>query len=246
MFLSLLLILTILLMIGQILALYWVTRREGFEEEVRLVVSRYNESVDWLKDPPFSNYPVTLYNKGPNEDFYQTGTVVPLENVGREGHTYLYHIVANYDHLSDITVFLPGSLNMPHKMETGKELIQEIETRKQAVFLGRPTSLEEMYDFSLEEYAATTPENHSINQESKLVLSRTRPFGQWFEERFETLTHWSPGSIFSVSKKDVLQHPKSYYETLLEEVSHSSNPEAGHYLERSWQAVFSMKDTVIL
>jgi hypothetical protein len=30
---------------------------------------------------------------------------VPLENVGREGHTYLHHIVKNYENLADWTVF---------------------------------------------------------------------------------------------------------------------------------------------
>ena len=33
-------------------------------------------------------------------------TVVPLENVGREGETYLNHIISNYDSLNEYTLFI--------------------------------------------------------------------------------------------------------------------------------------------
>jgi hypothetical protein len=36
------------------------------------------------------------------------GNVVPLENVGREGHSWFTHITHNYDRLADFTVFLQG------------------------------------------------------------------------------------------------------------------------------------------
>jgi hypothetical protein len=33
-----------------------------------------------------------------------------LENIGREAHTYLYHICNNYRLLSDVTVFVQGDV----------------------------------------------------------------------------------------------------------------------------------------
>jgi hypothetical protein len=62
-------------------------------------VAHYREDLSWLKD--FSALPVAIYSKGgsgPNE----------LPNVGREAHTYLHHIIENYDTLADVTVFLQG------------------------------------------------------------------------------------------------------------------------------------------
>jgi hypothetical protein len=44
--------------------------------------------------------------------------------------------------------------------------------------------------------------------------------------------------IFAISKKDILQHPISYYETLIKDVDECSNPESGHFFERSWYALF--------
>ena len=224
-------------------------QKEGFEnKDILIVVSRYNEQLEWMKEEPFSNYKSIVYNKGPNDHFYHPGKVIPLKNVGREGHTYLYHIVKHYDDLNEITIFLPGSLNMDNKMQKGKRMMYEIEHKHKAFFITDSDNISNLYDFTISEYSSTSSENHSINPESMMELSKIRPFGKWCESYFDkhALTHYSHGGILSVSKKDVLQKPKSYYKELLEELSHSSNPEVGHYVERSWQAIFNMKDTLIL
>jgi hypothetical protein len=44
--------------------------------------------------------------------------------------------------------------------------------------------------------------------------------------------------IFGIGKKHIIQHPKAYYEKLIQELNTHSNPEVGHYFERSWAAIF--------
>jgi hypothetical protein len=68
-----------------------------------IVVARYNESIDWTK-----SYNCIIYNKGDPIENTNT-TTIPLPNVGREGHTYLHHIINHYDNLSDYTMFLQGN-----------------------------------------------------------------------------------------------------------------------------------------
>ena len=67
-----------------------------------IVVARYNENLEWIKN--FSN--VIIYNKGDEltED-YNNYKQVKLNNVGREGHTFYKHICDNYDNLADYTIF---------------------------------------------------------------------------------------------------------------------------------------------
>ena len=66
--------------------------------QIELVVARYNEDLAWLRNiPPQISARVT--DKSP------TGN---LPNVGREAHTYLHHIVENYDALPDLTIFAQG------------------------------------------------------------------------------------------------------------------------------------------
>jgi hypothetical protein len=54
---------------------------------IELVISRYNEDLEWLKEEPFNKYPSICYNKGKNLDFYRPKNmkVVNIENVGRCG-----------------------------------------------------------------------------------------------------------------------------------------------------------------
>ena len=65
---------------------------------IELVVAHYNEDLSWLRNIP-PQITARVYDKSP------TGN---LPNVGREAHTYLHHIVENYDALPDLTVFAQG------------------------------------------------------------------------------------------------------------------------------------------
>ena len=135
---------------------------------------------------------------------------------------------------------MPGSANMDNKYSKCKNLIKNIELYNTAVFLYINTSLQDLYDFTLSSYSSTSEENNKINPENELESSKIKPFGRWFEHNFKNveLNYMSHCGIFSVSNKDIIQHPKSYYENLIKYLENSSNPEAGHYFERAWVAVF--------
>jgi len=231
-------------------------QKEYFEDlKVELVVSRYNEPLDWLKDYPFKEYDVIIYNKGPNVNFTQTPNItntITLKNVGRCDHTYLYHIVNNYDNLADITVFLPGSCNMENKKQKATRILEHIKQNKTAVFIsdGRHENVKtELYDFVIDEWTSSDENNKIANPEKTLEKSPVRPYGKWFETNFDDLVinHITYMGIFSVSKEDILQHPLEYYKKLMGQLETSSNPEVGHYIERSWTAVFHpMNNTKIV
>jgi len=81
----------------------------------KLLVSRYNEDLDWLEG---INIPTIVYNKGTalgeeliqkikkNKPYFELKTV---PNVGREAYSYLHHFYNNYDNLDDITIHLQGN-----------------------------------------------------------------------------------------------------------------------------------------
>lgn len=74
-------------------------------EKLEVIISHYDESLEWSR--PFG--PIrTVYSKG-NIDITENGIKVHrLKNVGREQHSYVWHIVNNYDSLAERTVFLHG------------------------------------------------------------------------------------------------------------------------------------------
>lgn len=217
---------------------------ECARKNIEIVVSRYNENLDWLNNSPFNNYKNIIYNKGPNDDFCKTNCnrVVNLENVGRCDHTYLYHIIENYDNLADITVFLPGSLDIHNKIEKAIKQVNEVEKHQNTVFIGEFFNNVKIdnYDFKMDIWSARHPRNIEINNESQLTPANPRPFGKWYEKHFNDIKiqYVSFTGILGISKHHILQHEKSYYEDLIQELTVSSNPEVGHYFERSWNAVF--------
>ncbi|KIW67683.1 hypothetical protein PV04_06915 [Phialophora macrospora] len=74
-----------------------------------IVVAHYNESLDWLSS--YSNL-ASVYSKGqPPTDPSPYREAKALPNWGRESHTYLHHIVHNYDSLADVTLFLQGNIH---------------------------------------------------------------------------------------------------------------------------------------
>ena len=44
--------------------------------------------------------------------------------------------------------------------------------------------------------------------------------------------------IMAIRKEDILQHPIDFYKDLIGYISNSPNPEAGHYIERSFSLFF--------
>lgn len=223
-------------------------------DDIEIVIARYNESLDWIAEVPFNDIDITVYNKGPNPDFTKTPRVqqiIPLENVGKCDHTYLYHIVANYDRLRDITIFLPGSTNMEYKKTKAIKILESIKNSGKAAFLsdGNHENLKkELYDFALDEWTTSDGANKLMNPEKIIDKSEIRPFGKWFESNFGDIAikYVTYGGIFSVAKSDILRHPREYYEQFLSQLSMSSNPEVGHYIERSWAAIFHpMNDTIV-
>jgi hypothetical protein len=49
----------------------------------------------------------------------------------------------------------------------------------------------------------------------------------------------------AVHKNDILRHPIQYYKDLIKELEFT-NPEVGHYFERSWIAIFKPEYADIL
>jgi len=216
------------------------------DNNVQIVLSRYKENIDWLDDPPFNKYKVTCYNKG--DTFPQCKlpkcNVVTLQNVGRCDHTYLHHIITNYDNLANVTLFLPASCLDQHKLKTTFKLIYLVDKTQTSVFLGKTYDnvRVEFGKFFMNKHVATNLVNKTANPETLLQPCPIRPFGRWYDTMFGTdvvskvVCYFG---MFAVAKEHILQHPKEHYEKLIKYVDSHSNPEAGHYMERSWAAIFA-------
>jgi len=213
---------------------------------VNIIVSRFNEYLTWLNEYPFNKFKYIVYNKGDNNNFVKSNVIkiINIKNVGKNDHTYLYHIITNYKTLPKILVFFPGSINIEYKKKQAISILNKIiqSNYTQAYFIGhyQPSIKESFYNFKLDKWKTSDRKNLIKNNESKLQLAKIRPYGLWYNYFFgNTPAKWSTWwGIFSVDKRDIIYHPIIRYIYLAKILEEHSNPEAGHYIERSWGAIF--------
>lgn len=223
-----------------------------------IVIARYKEKLDWL--PKYNKYKfrnVYIYNKYSGDNGKSSKDIgcvlnskecikINLNNEGRCDHTYLYHIIENYTNLADVTIFSKGSSDMFResvKLEyTIAKVFEVQDTVISADTLPAPVHIF-LSNFSLDTYRSSHPINfddENYEEASKMKPASIRPFGKWYEARFPGLDMFKVvyAGIFALSRKQILQKPKSYYQNLIKELEGHPNPEVGHYFERSWMAIF--------
>lgn len=239
------------LVIATLCALSLLPRRtstfQAKNASYELVVSRFAEDLDWLDAPPFDAFDsVAIYDKS-DDEVSQTppparSRVTKLPNVGREGHTYLHHIIHSWDRLADVTVFVPGSsATSPHKHTKAQWVAKRALATRDSAFPDHAESslMHQHGDFKVDAYKSSDQKNAARNPESSLAPSNRRPLRAWLE------AHGLPdvdgvvyNGIFAVSRKHIRRRPREFYEQLIRDLEGHSSPEAGHFLERSWLSVF--------
>jgi hypothetical protein len=194
------------------------------DNNLSMVVARYNENIDWVKK--YKN--VIVYNKGDSTNL--ESSQIPfntLDNVGREGHTFIYHIINNYNNLSNWTVFVQGNPfdHCPNFYEKIDKLYEN------------NNNLEINNDFN---FLSDTIYNSNISNcpyHSGIPLKNV--YNQIFNtEEEEKPIIFSPGAQFYVSKKLILTKPKIYYEKILKLLDYNINPIEGFCIERLWKYIF--------
>jgi hypothetical protein len=184
--------------------------------------------------PQHARDAVIVYNKGDPISLPDI-SVINVRNVGRESHTYLTHIVDNYDYLANTIIFVqanpfehvhrPPIANLEEWLGSWSNV--EISTNYEPI--GDP------YTFRVSEY-------HGNEQAPAPTC-----LGKWFETYINrkypepSTMRWYFGACFSVSRERVHLRSKVYYQRLLDQVSLHKSPEVGHYLERSWYYIFSCR-----
>ncbi|KAL8731566.1 MAG: hypothetical protein Q9181_004252 [Wetmoreana brouardii] len=223
------------------------TREDDLEFEI--VVGHYNEDLSWLKQ---HHKECCVYSKGGSKNAPELPfTFTPLPNVGREGHTFLHHIVNKYDILADVTLFVQGRID-DHVDLT----VDEMKERAMATVPGQVTTYPfrelELFDhwegIPWEQYPCW--KRWSSMDCKKMPDTPLELFQQYISEsdRVPVAVGFAPGAIFAVRKETIRQHSKEFWQRLLDkmflgEMAHV-NPETGHYMERFWLALLNPDEYV--
>jgi hypothetical protein len=170
--------------------------------------------------------------------------------VGREGHTFLSHLHTRYDSLAEVTLFVMDSAELSgDKREALVELAASWHTARSAGFIcGGLDTHRPKRSFTEERWQGTTDDSQAGSRSAaqrelsgpRLQPASPRPFGAWFAEYIggELPRAWCPGALMAVHRSRARQRPRSFYSTLLAQLAVGPDPEAGHFLERSWATIF--------
>lgn len=205
---------------------------ELIKKKFQIVVARYNEDIRWLL--PYKQIAI-IYNKGLYNDIINKFETITLKNVGRESHTYLYHIINNYDNLADKTIFFQGKID-DHKILDIEDYFGEDD------FIGKFEHINiNKLTNKIDHFGKY--KNQYLNGGMK-VCNYT-PY-EWLKyilgvELDQNLNFFKVvwGANFAISNKLIHKKPKIFYENILRYIENSSNPEEGHFLERSWYLIFN-------
>ncbi len=237
--------------------------------KIHLVLARYNEDISYLKTNIFDNLIIHLYNKGTeimDEDIINNKNIkiYKLPNVGKCDHTYLYHIINNYNNLPELIIFLPASFYyMNFKRSKGLRIIKDTKEKEKPVF---PTiklnnkNYIKLYNFKMNYFKTRFKVNQIINNKKnnnpfKLKLSPIRPYGEWFKKILDEKKHKSCydcdyviyTGMFSVRREMLLKYDIDLYKKFICYIDDDINPEAGHYIERIWACLFyPFKDSLLI
>ena len=185
----------------------------------QLVLARYEEDLDWVIENNLM--PDTkIYNKGSELSTKYTD-VIKLPNVGREAHTYLSHIISNYEDLAEVTYFCQG-----HPFDHSLNFVEKFNDLEITKF----TYLGDYSHTIYKDYLC----DETVYDKNFPIVADTLDLTSLLPNVYE----FKRGAIFAVPKQAILDHPLNYYRKAIKFVDSDSVGVAAHSFERLWEFIF--------
>lgn len=208
-----------------------------------IVIAHFNEDISWIKNLDRSNIRnIFLYTKSEIfilDDKLKSNSKILhqyLPNTGRESSTYLQYCIDKYDDLSDFVLFLQGNPGI-HGVNSKKilswlDIINKDNTYQytknfsiSSIYMGLNKGRRNGWKGPTQpsNYDMRNWFNHYINKEINPNKARI-----YF------------GANFGLKKEGILSRSVELYQDIMVNELQHINPEACHYLERSWYYLFNM------
>jgi hypothetical protein len=194
------------------------------KQDTQIITTRYDEGLSWIK--PYLDYSV-IYNKG---DDNLTYPYIRLKNIGLEHHSWVYHIVNNYDNLPDYLIFLQGSPHYHFIGNVERFLDRFLDSEKRKSILNQ---FDDPEYIPLTDWYTTEPVEYTEVYETYLELFENPPLFKTFE--------YATCGQFCISSKRIRHYSKSFYEKYLRIFERKNNLDYAYTAERMWSLFYSQK-----
>ena len=215
-----------------------------------ILITRYNEYIDWLYYIIDNVDKVIIYNKGSNENIFKTFVptsemkdkivVEKMDNLGRIDHSLAYFIVNNWDNLPDVLICLPASILMCRRKGAYLSAMnKQIAFMKKwnGFFAPRFCMVSSNFNYSIDHYQA---EGECNRNDNKFIKSEYASFQDWKKALIDEvpMKFVAFRGMFNVCKENIQYIDKKIYENMLKSLSVGDNIENGHFAERIWAHLF--------
>jgi hypothetical protein len=212
-----------------------------------IVIARYRENIDWINYIDTNLYDVFIYNKGTKLPNILNCNIIELENKGRETHTYLYHIINNYENLPEKIIFTQAN-PFDHVNTNFINQINNFNICNDKFFYFSKDILNIQYDSNKNKFFENGILNnkkwenyHELNSPISKVMKKL--FKDFKEEHLKIV--FGTGAIYGVNKELILRNDKGFYTSCIDILNNSSNlinPDEGHVFERLWFYIFNYQN----
>lgn len=228
----------------------------------RLVVAKYHENLDWLLPAKSEGVDIIVYDKSnssltdPKDCVEISEDLIQIPNIGRESHTYIEHIVRNYDNLYDIEIFSQGDVSdhvtdfwgRVRDLVPGTFDFVEFPDRRKIICFNDPS-------YSLR--SSIHPEVDPLDTGSGSYIFMASPghrriyeiaHGDFSSETDSASREFSCHAIFATTRECIQKIPLEAYQKLLDLFSDAYKPfppyksEAEYWayeFEYAWKALFT-------
>jgi len=195
----------------------------------QLVISRCYEKINWIEKVSLSFDDIVVYDKNDdgNAFFSEHCKVVTLPNFGRECHSFLTHIISNYENIKKYShmVFIQADPS-----DHSPNFIKILTDNRN-------------YSYKTFFFVANHINELSYNYEP---IEKVHPIGlplfsfyyHLFCDEIVDKIGQSRNSLMIVPSKNIFFRSKNFYQYLLEYLEKSNNPLEGYIIERLWVPIF--------
>ena len=224
---------------------------------IEFIIAHYNESFEYLKYLP-KNQIITIYYKGDKKaslpKINLNIKLIQLENIGKEYHSYLTHIINNYENLTKINFFLSASfLKLKDRTRNFTKIYKKISSFNRDKFNGLYTSEDKYFLFKNEKNKHLNPKfrilNHITSQNKKYEIIQSNKFPldnfffTYFKDKKLDKNIKSLNGIFATNKENIISVDKEVFKSIISEYKiPNKDYESGHYLERLYPSIFKLNE----
>ena len=204
--------------------------------DYQVVISRYNEDIEWIKT--FDDY--VVFNKGDtvgiSEDILNRTFYLP--NVGKDLDVIFRYITTHYYSLPSKVAFCQGRFDDHYDLS-----VSEFKHKLLSLDNGYST-LDYRYDMCVSkhrnfptfniDYWGTKTDNYSVDYNLQSWWKEVS--GEDYVQN--SVVFW--GCIFCVERSLIHRRPLSFYQKLHSYFTKHVNPVETHFVERSWANIFQI------